>query len=194
MGLKKLKYSSLGDLLDNEPIFEEDPKTAGVVRQLRHIARNRDLSREEFLRICSWKSPRSIRHCRRNSAKAVNSVIRRVFASRSEEKRMELLTSLHGVSVPTASAILTLTNPRRYGVIDIRVWQLLFRLDAVKGNPRGQSFRLRHWLEYLNIIRYHAKRLGVPVRLVELSLFMYHQNHQRGTLYESKRITPVKPG
>jgi hypothetical protein len=183
MALKKLKYSSLEALLDQEPIVEEDPKTAGLIQRLRHVARDRYLSREEFLLMCSWKSPRAIRHCRRNSARSVNSVIRRVLAARSEEKRMELLTSLHGVSVPTASAILTLTNPRRYGVIDIRVWQLLFRLKSVKENPRGQNFRSGQWLQYLNILRYHAKRLGVPVRLVELSLFMHHQNHQRGTLY-----------
>ena len=187
MGLKKLKYSSLEDLLDHEPIVEEDPGTAGIIQRLRHVKVDGDLSRSEFLDMCSWKSPRSIRHCKRNSAKAVKSVIRRVFVSRSEKKRLELLTSLHGVSVPTASAILTLTDPRRYGVIDIRVWQLLFRLKSVKENPRGQNFRFGHWFEYLKILRYHAKRLGVSVRLVELTLFKYHQNQQRGTLYEPQR-------
>jgi hypothetical protein len=187
MGLKKLKYSSLGNLLDNEPISEEDPDTAGIIRRLRHVNVDKELSRGEFLEICSWKSPRSIHHCERNSPRTVRSVTRQVFATRSESERVELLTSMYGVSVPTASAILTLTNPRKYGVIDIRVWQLLYRLNSVKQNPRGQNFRHHHWESYLKILRHHAKRLRVPVRLVELSLFKYHENHQRGTLYETQR-------
>jgi len=186
MGLKNLKYSSLGDLLDHEPIIEEDRDTAGIIRRLRHAIADGKLSRGEFLEVCSWKSPRALRQCERNSAKTVIAVTRQVFASRSERKRMELLTSLYGVSVPTASAILTLTNPRRYGVIDIRVWQLLFRLKSVNRNPRGQGFRFDHWRDYLNVLRHHAKRLGVSVRLVELSLFKFHQDHQRGTLYETE--------
>ena len=185
MGLRRLKYSSLGELLDNEPITGEDPATAGMILRLRHVSRDKGLSRTEFLEMCSWKSPRSIRHCRRNSAKAVTSVIRTVFSTRSEKKRLELLTSLHGVSVPTASAILTLTNPRRYGVLDIRVWQLLFRLGSVNHKRGGQGFRFYDWEMYLNILRHQAKRLGVSVRLVELSLFKYHQGHQRGTLYKA---------
>jgi len=185
MGLRKLKYSSLGDLLDHEPISEEDPETAGMVLRLRHVRRDKAVTRGEFLEICSWKSPRSIRHCRRNSAKRVKSVIRQVLAAPGEKKRLELLTSLHGVSVPTASAILTLTNPRRYGVLDIRVWQLLFRLGSVNHKRGGQGFRFHDWEEYLNILRHQAKRLSVPVRLVELSLFKYHQDHQRGRLYEA---------
>ena len=187
MGLRKLKYPSLGDLLDHESISEEDTETARLVLRLGHARRDNALTRGEFIEICSWKSPRSIRHCRRNSARRVNSVIRRVFTTRSEKKRLELLTSLHGVSVPTASAILTLTNPRRYGVLDIRVWQLLFRLRSVNHKRGGQGFRFHDWEVYLSILRHQARRLSVPVRLVELTLFKYHQDHQRGTLYTARQ-------
>ena len=183
MGLKRLRYTSLGDLLDHQPITEEDPGTAKIIRRLRHVKVDKTLSRGEFLDICFWKSPRSIRQCERNSVKTIESVSHAVFSSRSERKRLELLTSLYGVSVPSASAILTLTNPDNYGVIDIRVWQLLFRLGSVKQNSGGQGFRFEHWYHYLKILRHHAKGLGVPVRLVELTLFKYHQNHQKGTLY-----------
>jgi thermostable 8-oxoguanine DNA glycosylase len=186
MGLKRLKYSSLGDLLDHEHITSEDPGTADIIRRLRGVKINKRLSRGEFLDICYWKSPRSIRLCKRNSAKKVETVSRAIFSTRSERKRLELLTSLHGVSVPTASAILALIDPKNYGVIDIRAWQLLYRLNSVEQKPRGQNFRYEHWYHYLRILRHHAKRLGIHVRLVELSLFKYHQNHQRGSLYENK--------
>jgi hypothetical protein len=185
MGLKKLKYKSLGDLLEREPISKEDPETAKIIRRLRHVRRDREMSRGEFLDICYWKSHRSIRQCERNSAKAVESISRKVLVSRSEREKLELLRSLRGVSVPTASAILALTNPAIYGVIDIRVWQLLYALRSVKKNPRGQGFRFENWYHYLKILRHHAKRLHVQVRLVELTLFKYHQDHQTGTLYKT---------
>ena len=183
MGLKKLEYSSLGDLLDHEPICDEDLDTAKIIRRLRQVKVDKALSRGEFLEMCRWKSPRSIRHCKRNSERSVESISHAVFTSRSEKKRLELLTSLYGVSVPTASAIFTLTNPARYAVIDIRVWQLLHRLGSVNENARGQGFNFSQWEQYLMILGGQAKRLRVPVRLVELTLFRFHQNHQLGTLY-----------
>ncbi len=186
MGLKKLKYTSLGDLLGHERIWDEDPLTAKIIERVRHAKRKKEFTRGEFLAMCLWKSPRSIRHCERNSARRIQSVSRRVFSTRSEKERIELLTSLHGVGIPTASAILTLTNPAKYGVIDIRVWQLLYRLGSVHRNARGQGFRFEQWLEYLMILRNHAKRLHVPVRLVELTLFTFHESHQKGTLYTTR--------
>ena len=187
MDLTKLKYSSLDDLLDHEPVCAEDPDTATIIRRLRHVKGEMELTRGEFLEICRWKSPRSIRHCRRNSARSVESISRKVFTSRSEKKRLELLTSLHGVGIPTASAILTLTNPARYAVIDIRVWRLLHRLGSVNQNARGQGFNVHHWNDYLKTLRYHAKRLHVPVRLVEWTLFKFHENHMQGTLYKTHK-------
>ena len=96
---------------------------------------------------------------------------------------MQLLTGLRGVSVPTASAILTLVDPRRYGVLDIRAWQLLFGLGTVGRRPAGRGFALRDWLEYLGELRRHARRLGVPARAVEYTLFLCHRKFQKGRLY-----------
>jgi len=41
-----------------------------------------------------------------------------------------------GVSVPMASALLTLLDPKRYGVIDIRIWQLLHRMGTSEEGHR----------------------------------------------------------
>jgi hypothetical protein len=186
MGLARFAYDSLGDLLAHVPIVKEDPQTGKIIKQLEHVKTDRELSRGEFLDICYWKSARSMRHCKRNSARAIQRTSRGVFKTRSEERKIALLTSLHGVSVPTASAILTLTNPKRYGVIDIRVWQLLYSLGSVTENARGQGFTANHWFQYLQILRHHARRMKVPVRLIELTLFKVHQDHQTGTLYRPR--------
>ena len=88
------------------------------------------------------------------------------------------------MSVPVASAILTLIDPGRYGVLDIRVWQLLFALGAVGWKPGGRGFTARDWLYYLARLRHQARGLGVSVRLVEYTLFRCHRKWQTGRLYD----------
>ena len=183
MAIDKISYASLSDLLANEPMAEEDAPTAKIVKRLKHVRIDKELSRGEFLDICYWKSPRGIRRCERNSGTVVEQTTQKVFATRSEMRKIELLTSLEGVSIPTASAIMTLTDPLRYGVIDIRVWQLLHTLGSVPSNPKGQKFSFQHWDQFLQILRHHARQRKVPTRLIELTLFEYHRDHQLGTLY-----------
>ena len=79
-----------------------------------------------------------------------------------------------------ASAMLMLLNPRRYGVIDIRVWQLLHALGAVTKKPRGTGFNFKNWYQFLRMIRYFAKRHGVNARDIERTLFLAHQRYQKG--------------
>lgn len=91
---------------------------------------------------------------------------------------------LHGVSVPVASAILTLLDPERYGVLDIRVWQLLHALGAVARKPSGRGFAGADWESYLACLREAARRLRTSVRRVELTLFHCHRRYQAGRLYD----------
>jgi hypothetical protein len=182
-------------LLDRELAAAEDPATAALIESLRGIAKAGEFGRSEFLAMCRWKSPRSAPQCAKNGAAAVRRVSRRVFSTRDERARIEALCTLRGVGVPTASAILTLVDPRRYGVLDIRVWKLLFRMGVVEKNPAGTGFRTEHWLQYLAHLRREARRLRAPVRQVELSLFLYHQRVHRGVLYGRPALrTPRRAG
>jgi len=166
-----------------ENLVCEDPHAASLIRELHHVRVRGHFTRSEFLAMCRWKSPRAIRRCESNSHHRVRDVSRRVFLTKAEAGKLDLLTSLAGVGIPTASAILTLTDPRRYGVLDIRAWQALHGLGAVQDRPGGQGFRPEHWLQYLDILRAAAASLGATARLVEYSLFAYHQARQEGTLY-----------
>jgi len=181
--LRRLTYRSLEALLARELVREEDAGTAALVRALGPVRRRGAFTRAEFRRMCRWKSPRARRLWEANSAARVRAVSRAVLATRDEHRRMALLTGLAGVGVPMGSAILTLIEPRRYGVLDIRAWQLLFALRSVEGNRRGQSFTIAQWLEFLAALRHHARRLGVGARTVEYTLFHCHRKFQRGTLY-----------
>jgi len=183
VALGRVPYAGLETLLRHELASEEDRGTARLMTRLRHARRRGWFSRAEFLTMCRWKSPRAIGRCRRNSAAAVRRASRAVLATRSERARVTLLTELHGVSVPTASAILTLLDPRRYGVLDIRAWQLLFELASVGRNPTGRGFTVGDWLDYLDELRRHARRLRTSARAVEYTLFLCHRKFQRGRLY-----------
>jgi len=97
---------------------------------------------------------------------------------------MRALLKLEGVSVPSASAILTLLNPPRYGVIDIRVWQLLHRLGAVEGNRAGTGLTVAQWESFLRLIRQLAGTFRVSARVIERTLFNVHREYQSGRLYE----------
>jgi hypothetical protein len=187
MPLGRPGVRSLEALLGREPLREEDPATIALVRRLRHVRRAGEFSRAEFLVMCRWKSPRAAPQYERNPAARVREASRAALRAGIERRRIEALTRLRGVSVPVASAILTLIDPRRYGVLDIRVWQLLERLGAVAGNPRGRGFTVGHWEQYLRVLRRQAWRLRAPVRAVEYTLFCCHRALQTGRLYDWPR-------
>ena len=180
-----MKYRDVSELLAAELTREDSPATHQLIQDLRSVRRQGYLTKREFLTICRWKSPRAIRLCESNSPERIRRHSATALASRSERTRFEALTELHGVGAPTASAILTLTNPRRYGVLDIRVWQLLHELGSVATKPGGVGFVFDDWHHFIVTLRDHAKRLGVSVRAVEYSLFLHHQRIQRGPLHRA---------
>lgn len=184
MPLKRVPYRSLRALLRRELIQEEDAGTAALIRRLGHVEGAGRFTRAEFLAMCRWKSPRARRHYERNGAATIRRASAAALAARGERERIERLTALRGVSVATASAILTLIDPRRYGVLDIRCWQLLFSLRSVAGNPRARAFTTAQWEQYLTRLRGHARALGVSARTIEYTLFHCHRKLQRGRLYD----------
>ena len=84
-----------------------------------------------------------------------------------------------------ASAILTAVDPKRYGVIDIRVWQLLYKMKTVSKKPSGVGFQFNNWYQYLMIIRYFAKKYNVTARDIDRTLFRVHSLYQSGNLYKN---------
>jgi len=184
MPLKRVEHRSVRALLRRELLGAEHPETAALIRRMAHVKATGRFTRAEFLAMCRWKSPRSRRHYERNSARSIRRASTAALAARTERLRIARLVALPGVSVATASAILTLIDPRRYGVLDIRCWQLLFSMRSVAGNRRGRAFTVEQWEQYLERLRGHARALGVSARMVEYTLFHCHRKRQRGRLYD----------
>lgn len=184
MALRKLPYSSVKPIV-RRYLTDEGESTADLIAELRPARKRGYLTPSELEKVCRWKSPRALAYIRRNSPARVRGATRRALATKSEKKRLEALRELNGVSVPMASSILTLLDPKRYGVIDIRVWQLLHAVGTVTQKSKGVGFTFANWYQFLMIIRYLAKEFGVRARDVEWALFLAHQDFQKGVLYAS---------
>ena len=188
MGLKKIPYQTASLLIRACLSTDEGEETIDLIRRLRPVRARGYLTRGELEAVCLWKSARAIQHIRSNSASQIRTATRRALSTASERRRLEELMALRGVSVPMASSILTLVNPRRYGVIDIRVWQLLHAIGAVTKKPAGVGFGFNDWHEFLTILRYFAKKFNVNARDIERSLFSAHQKYQKGRLYATRNV------
>lgn len=161
----------------------EDRDTQRLMADLR-VARARGyLTPGELSRVCYWKSPRAIHHVRANPAATVRRATAAALSARDERVRMRTLLALRGVSVPMGSALLTLVFPRRYAVIDIRVWQLLFAEGVLHSNPTGRGLSVEQWCEFLVVVRGVGRKLLVTPRAVERALFSLHRQRQVGRLY-----------
>ena len=184
MALKNLPYKTLLSLIGDHLSTEEDLPTEKAIKQLLPATKRHYLDKSDLVLICRWKSPRAIRHIERNTEQTITKITKAAFKTRSERKKLELLTELKGVSVPMASSILMLTNPQRYGVIDIRVWQLLYKMGSVSKNAGGVGFDFKQWYRFLILIRYFAKKFNVKARDIERTLFYVHTLYQDGLLYK----------
>lgn len=184
MGLKRLPYKDLKSLIGIHLSREENLDTLELIKIFRNAKAKGYLTKEELRIVCRWKSSRAIWLIEKNSSKRIKNISLKAFKTKSERYKIELLTSLNGVSIPMASAILMLINPKRYGVIDIRVWQLLYKMKSVNKKGSGVGFNFNNWFQYLMIIRYYASMYNVKTRDIERTLFNVHKIYQNKNLYK----------
>jgi hypothetical protein len=179
------RYPDLRSLLCASDLAFEYDDTRPLIAELAGVRERGFFTYDEFFKVCCWKEKRQRkrRYWQANTDDEVRALSRRVFATDDEDERMELLDSLKGVGIPVASAILTLTDPARYGVIDLRVWQVLYMYGEVSHTPKGVGLGPAHWREYLPILRRYAADLGVTARGVERALFAHHREVHKRRLY-----------
>jgi len=179
------RYSNIQSLLSACLVHDEYSDTAPLIASLSHVSETSYFTRNEFLTMCKWKEPRE--RCRQNWASNTEDEVRtlsaQAFGAPDEARRILHLCRLRGVGIPVASAFLALTDPERYGVIDIRVWQLLALYQEVDYDPDGRTLQVLHWLDYLDKIRLWAGEQKVSVRTIKRTLFQHHRDIQTERLY-----------
>src|SRR5262245_43764525 len=123
------------------------------------------LTRRELLRIARWKTPRSGPRVARNSERRVREATRRALSAADERARVEELTRLSGIGLPTASVILHFCHRDPYPIFDVRaLWSLSVE------RPRGG---IRLWLDYATACRRLARRARCSMRTLDRALWQY---------------------
>jgi hypothetical protein len=122
-------------------------------------------TREELILICTWKTERSKGLVASNSETAVELATARAFRSKDEGKRMDALTGLAGVGVPTASALLFFAFPNDYPILDVRA------LESLGHKTSRTVYPTDFWVEYLLACRRIADEAGVPIRTLDKALW-----------------------
>ena len=142
--------------------YEDD----SVVLAIGRTARKRGhYTREEFVAVCRWKTPRSGPLVATNTARQVEIATRTALSEASTERdRTDALRSLAGVEYPTASVLLHLAYPERYPILDKRALHAL----GVRA-PATYSFRL--WTEYVEEYRRLIEAAGVDGRTLDRALW-----------------------
>lgn len=136
------------------------------------MKQNGYLSREDFLAICDWKTPRTRKHVEKNSAAFISEVSRIALSTPNENLRIEILTLLKGVNWPTASVILHFGHTDPYPIIDFRaLWSL-----GVEIKQADYNFEL--WQEYTNYCRKLAFECNVCMRTLDKALWQYSKENQ----------------
>jgi hypothetical protein len=105
--------------------------------------------------ICGWKSKRRLALLANNSDAAIDAALNLALKSNSIRDAVLALTSLHGVGLKMASAILTAIDPDNYTVLDFRALQAL-------GMPDNSTIDL--YVAYVEACRRLAKGCGCSLR------------------------------
>ena len=147
-------------------------------------ARNRGwYARDEFLTVARWKSPRSRKRCEENDESHVKTATQLALSASDERQRIEALTRLRGIELPTASVLLHLAHRDPYPIIDFRaLWSL-----GVETPPSAYSFT--YWWAYTQACRSLAKEAGVRMRTFDRALWQFSKERQAS---RSKKV-PAPP-
>jgi len=129
------------------------------------------LTRDEFLTICHWKSPRTRKHIEGNNEEFIQAVSQTALSTANEQLRISILTLLRGVNWPTASVILHFCHTDLYPILDFRaLWSLSVDVPA--------QYNFDFWWSYTGFCRKLAIETGESMRRIDRALWQYAKDHQ----------------
>jgi len=135
------------------------------------VSRQRSFSREQFLALCRWKSPRILRWCRENTAAEIEEATRVALSTPVDRLRIGVLRCLRGVGWPMASVLLHFGHADRYPILDFRaLWSLGF------DRKPGYTFEL--WWQYVTTCRTIADDANVSMRALDRALWQFSKENQ----------------
>jgi len=123
-------------------------------------------TKEDFLCLCLWKTPRTQHHCERNDESFIRETTRFSLETPEERLRIEVLTLLDGVGWLTASVLLHFGHRERYPILDYRA------LESLSSSEPNQ-YTFPFWWDYVTTCRGLADRYGVSMRTLDRALWQH---------------------
>ena len=151
-----------------DPAQDDDALNAGS-----RIASG-DYSQDNPKIVVNWKSPRRAALIDDNKNGDIAVALQFVAATTSPEAMaVAVLTALHGVGIPMASAILTAIDPARYTILDFRALQSL----GLENWPDSIGF----YVGYLEACRQLAAKHGRSLRTLDRAMWQWSWEHRRSS-------------
>lgn len=158
---------------------EEMPKLDGLESRLLdevspQVQQRGCFSKMELLDVGRWKNPtnRNQANLVRNDEAAVRDVTSLAFQA-PLHLRHRVLSLLHGVGTPVASALLTVWRPDLHTVIDYRAVDALHILGRLAEDFPAEEYEERY-PDFLVTCLEVAEDLGVQPRSLDRALWMWH--------------------
>lgn len=168
--------TKLRAIVEDSDVFEETLELSNRFSDLKVSRSPFYLTAIEFDEILQWKLdsqyPRSRELRRLNLDSVVVPVTQAVFAVASEsfeyevDLKLKMLSSIRGVATPIASAVLALTDPDKFAVIDSVLW------EAIYGEEK-QAFSSRDYLKFLEVIRKIAMEADLNMQSAEHAIWIH---------------------
>jgi hypothetical protein len=170
-------------IISKELNLDEWDLTYSLMIKLKSAKKRGYLLKSELIEICNWKSPRARKLIQSNKDNLIVETTYLSFKSKDEGMKITEVLKIRGVGIPMASAILTLVFPKKYCVIDIRVWQVLYKYNFVNYKSSGLGLNSKDWVVYIDIITFFSNHFNCNPRDIERTLFLIHKKQQVGNLY-----------
>lgn len=125
-------------------------------------------TREDFAAVGDWKSVRIRGRLASNSDEDIREVSSMAFAAPERFQHL-VLTLLRGVQVRAASALLTVWDPTRHTVMDVRSLNALYDLGEIESTAASYP-------EYLAACRSIIGRLDTDLRSLDRALWRWDKD------------------
>jgi hypothetical protein len=132
------------------------------------------LSKDLFLRVARWKSPRQTPNYEQNSEASIRNASMEALKAIDDSAALSALMRLSGVALRTASAILHWLRPDRFPVLDFRVVAALDERE-----PKSyEDFSL--YARIAERVRALAEQHQVDLRTIDRPLWTWDKLRRRG--------------
>ncbi len=147
-----------------------------IVKVSEELSKGDTLSKDVFISILNWKSPRvkgKIRDDFEHYSKGIKQAI-----NAPENQKIEILDDLYGIGIPVASTVLHIIYPKIFPIVDFRTVEVLKRA----GYFNKSMYFYRNTLNGYDIFRAKIKDIANQnpnwnLRQIDRALFAYHKTN-----------------